>query len=38
MMKDQTKRFPSVAVLLQELDRCLTGVRATAPPAGDVTR
>jgi hypothetical protein len=24
MMKDQTGRFPSVAILLQELDRCLT--------------
>jgi serine/threonine-protein kinase len=31
MMKEQTKRFPSVAVLLQELDRCLADARGTGP-------
>ena len=38
MMKDQTKRFPSVAVLLQELDRCLAGARGGGPPSGRVAR
>jgi tetratricopeptide (TPR) repeat protein len=30
MMKDRTKRFPSVTALLQELDRCLASHRGTA--------
>lgn len=34
MMKEQTKRFPSVAVLLQELDRCLAGTRGSGPQSG----
>jgi len=38
MMKDRTKRFPSVAVLLQELDRCLGSVRGGGPQAGHVSR
>jgi len=33
MMKDRTKRFPSVAALLQELDRCLASHRGTAARA-----
>jgi len=38
MMKEQTKRFPSVAVLLQELDRCLAGARGTGPQSGHASR
>ena len=39
MMKDRTKRFPSVAALLQELDRCLASHRGTTGPvAGGRTR
>ena len=38
MMKDRTKRFPSVAVMLQELDRCLGSVRGGGPQAGHVSR
>ena len=38
MMKDRTQRFPSVTVLLQELDRCLGSVRGSGPQAGHVSR
>ncbi len=38
MMKEQTKRFPSVAVLLQELDRCLAGTRGSGPQSGYASR
>jgi serine/threonine-protein kinase len=39
MMKDRTTRFPSVAALLQELDRCLASHRGTTGPvAGGRTR
>jgi tetratricopeptide (TPR) repeat protein len=38
MMKDQATRFPSVAVLLQELDRCLGGTRGTGPQSGHAAR
>jgi tetratricopeptide (TPR) repeat protein len=38
MMKDQAMRFPSVAVLLQELDRCLAGNRGGGPPSGHGVR
>ncbi len=38
MMKDRSKRFSSVAGLLQELDRCLTSARGAEPASGDVTR
>lgn len=34
MMKEQTKRFPSMAVLLQELDRCLAGARGSGSQSG----
>ncbi|HWT83788.1 MAG TPA: serine/threonine-protein kinase, partial [Candidatus Methylomirabilis sp.] len=32
MMKEQAKRFPSVTVLLQELDRCVAGARGSGSP------
>jgi tetratricopeptide (TPR) repeat protein len=38
MDKDRTRRFPSVAALLQELDLCLAGGRGIAGQAGDVAR
>jgi serine/threonine-protein kinase len=39
MMKDRTRRFPSVAALLQELDRSLASHRGTiGPVAGGRTR
>ena len=34
MMKEQTKRFLSTAVLLQELDRCLGGARGSGSQPG----
>jgi tetratricopeptide (TPR) repeat protein len=37
MMKDRARRFPSVAALLQELDRCLGSVRGGGQ-AGHVSR
>ena len=38
MMKEQTKRFPSVALLLQELDRCLVGARGAGPQSNRASR
>jgi serine/threonine-protein kinase len=38
MDKDRSRRFPSVAALLQELDHCLAGGRGLAGQAGDVAR
>jgi len=38
MMKDRSKRFPSVASLLQELDRCLTSARGADPASGHAAR
>ena len=38
MMKEQTKRFSSVAVLLQELDRCLAGARGSGSQLGHASR
>ncbi len=38
MMKDQTRRFSSVAVLLQELDRCLAGARGSGSQSGHDSR
>jgi tetratricopeptide (TPR) repeat protein len=37
ILKDQPKRFPSVAVLLQEMDRCLASARGSGPVSGQVT-
>jgi tetratricopeptide (TPR) repeat protein len=38
LMKEQTKRFPSVAVLLQELDRCLAGARGSGSQSRHASR
>jgi tetratricopeptide (TPR) repeat protein len=38
LAKDRTKRFPSVAVLLQEVDRCLANIQGTGVPASDAAR
>ena len=37
MLKDRTRRFPSVGVLLQEVDRCLASAHGSGPPSGNVT-
>ncbi len=37
MLKDRTRRFPSVGVLFQEVDRCLAGARGNGPLSGTVT-
>jgi hypothetical protein len=38
MMKDRSRRFPSMAILLQELERCLTTARGTGPAPGAAAR
>ena len=38
MLKQQTERFPSVAVLLQELDQCLASARGSGPQTGHASR
>ncbi len=40
LRKEQAKRFPSVALLLQELDRCLVGTRGagSSSPPGHASR
>jgi serine/threonine protein kinase len=38
MVKEPSGRFPSVAALLQELDRSVSGARGTGPPSANVPR
>ncbi len=38
MVKEPSRRFPSVATLLQELDRSVSGARGSGPPSADAAR